>query len=95
MATYSRLSASGAVGVVNNGQQESIIKWARDRDTLSRERKLWESQACADLERVLEAWAVLLMKSEVEDKDVRISWRFTALRKQGRRMPTYTVLRWR
>jgi len=39
------------------------------------------------------AWAVLLMKSEVEDKDVRISWRFTALRKQGRRMPTYTVLR--
>jgi len=33
------------------------------------------------------------MKSEVEDKDVRISWRFTALRKQGRRMPTYTVLR--
>lgn len=51
--------ASGAVGVVNNGQQESIIKWARDRDTLSREREALGKPERAQIWRVLEGMGCL------------------------------------
>lgn len=51
--------ASGAVGVVSSEQQESIITWAKDRDTLSRERGILGKTESEQILRVLEGMGCL------------------------------------
>lgn len=51
--------ASGAVGIVSNEQQESIITWAKNRDTLSRERGMLGKTESEQIWRVLEGMGCL------------------------------------
>ncbi|KAI9843436.1 MAG: hypothetical protein M1830_007700, partial [Pleopsidium flavum] len=51
--------ASGAIGVVNSGQQGSIIRWAKDRDTLSRERETLGKSESTQIWRVLDGMGCL------------------------------------
>lgn len=51
--------ASGAVGVVSSEQQESIIRWAKNRETLGRERESLGKTESEQIWRVLEAMGCL------------------------------------
>lgn len=51
--------ASGAVGIVSSEQQESIVRWAKKRDTLGREREALGKAESEQIWRVLEGMGCL------------------------------------